>query len=221
MNKKMDWQSYYTDAQGEHVGMLFKDCTQHEARLHAAGYYDPPFRIEVVGNPAVGQVVFTGMDLATKDGDRGCTVKGHLEDGHVHIDSVKHSGPGVFQGGEARLPVKSSRKYRIYVAGKLNGDACGYVRNMGLMIEEAGALMANGFAVHVPALDVIMGIRFKMGYEDYFQNNSAWVLGSDAVYLCPGYEKSEGVKREIRLANENGLPVFDNVFDLIAWRNRQ
>lgn len=40
----------------------------------------------------------------------------------------------------------------------------------------------------------------------------------DAVYLLPGWEESRGVDIEVRFARYFGIPVFESVSDLLAFR---
>jgi len=44
---------------------------------------------------------------------------------------------------------------RVYVAGKLNSDACGYIKNVHRMIIWAEKVRKAGFAVFVPGLDFL------------------------------------------------------------------
>jgi hypothetical protein len=83
------------------------------------------------------------------------------------------------------------------------------------MMDQAQAVKELGFSVFVPAIDILMGIKF--GYElysDYFDNNLPWLAKADAVILVPGWETSKGTKRELAIAEELGIPVFENIVDL-------
>ncbi len=101
---------------------------------------------------------------------------------------------------------------RVYVAGKLNDDACGYIVNIHRMIIWAEKVRKLGFAVFVPGLDFLQGVVFgNWAYKDYFDNSQPWLDVADAVFLVPGWETSSGTKREIERAKNNGTPVY---FDL-------
>ena len=105
----------------------------------------------------------------------------------------------------------------IYIAGRLSknrdgstADAVDYLLNVSKMMETAQDIKEAGYSVLVPAIDLLMGIKFGYKtYDDYFNNNLLWVGRSDAVYLVPGWEASPGTFREVSHAIEKGIPVFD------------
>ena len=100
---------------------------------------------------------------------------------------------------------------KVYVAGKLNGMACDYIVNVYRMITQAERVRKAGFAVFVPGLDFLMGLVIgNWEYKDYFDNSQPWLAASDAVFVTPGWEKSEGTKREIKYAESLGIPVYYN-----------
>jgi hypothetical protein len=114
------------------------------------------------------------------------------------------------------------RKLKAYVAGKLNDDACGYIQNVHKMIKVARELRRLNIAVYVPANDFLEGlVDGKFEYEDYFKNSQPWLLVSDFVFVCPGYETSEGTKKEIELARSIGKPVFFTIPELEYAINHQ
>lgn len=82
--KKQDFQAFYTDKEGEHAGMIFRNCTEHEARLHAGGYYDPPFRVAPI------TARYVGIDLGA---DGCCRVEAHAAGDHVVVDKVDYKPP--------------------------------------------------------------------------------------------------------------------------------
>jgi len=107
-------------------------------------------------------------------------------------------------------------KYKIYVAGPLNAMAVDYLKNVSNMMTEAEHLRRLGFSIYVPAIDLLMGIKFGYtDYHDYFDNSQPWLLAADAVYLCTGWENSKGTKVEMETAMANGIPVFDNPDQLV------
>lgn len=104
---------------------------------------------------------------------------------------------------------------RVYVAGKLNGDACGYIKNIHNMVIWAEKVRKLGFAVFVPGLDFLQGVIFgDWVYADYFNNSQPWLDAADAVFLVPGWETSEGTKREIERATGRGIPIFTELASL-------
>lgn len=108
------------------------------------------------------------------------------------------------------------RLTRVYIAGKLNDMAVGYLYNVHKMMETAEEVREAGFSVFIPAIDLLCGIKHGYNdYHDYFDNGQPWLMAADAVFLVPGWETSEGTKNEIKTAKELGIPVFDNLTEMI------
>lgn len=106
-------------------------------------------------------------------------------------------------------------KKLIYVAGALNSDAVGYIQNMHRMIKFARDVRRLGYSVYVPCNDFLEGlVDGHFDYEDYFDNSQPILLRCDAVALTPGWENSKGTQREIALAKEKGIPVFETIEEL-------
>ena len=101
----------------------------------------------------------------------------------------------------------------IYVAGALNaGDAPGYLRNVSRMIKTANLLRQRGFAVYVPALDLLEGIADGgFDYSDYFDNSQPILDRVDAVFVTPKSEKSIGTANEIKRAALRDIPVYHDL----------
>lgn len=105
--------------------------------------------------------------------------------------------------------------YRVYIAGPLNSDAVGYIRNCHRMCVMAEVIRRRGFSVYVPCLDFLMGLLSgTYDYKDYFNNSQPWLEVSDAVFMCVGWEDSDGCRREYKLAEERGIPVFQVLSEL-------
>jgi hypothetical protein len=101
---------------------------------------------------------------------------------------------------------------RVYIAGKLNGKAIDYIRNLHRMIVWAEQVRKLGLSCFVPGLDLLLGLVSDYEtYDDYFNPSQSWLDVSDAVFLVPGWETSPGVKHEIERANYNGIPIFDSL----------
>jgi hypothetical protein len=107
-------------------------------------------------------------------------------------------------------------KALIYIAGALRSDIPGYISNMRKMILTAEEVRLQGYAVFIPCLDFLTGLTAG-GYEfhDYFDNSFEILKRCDAIFLVPGWETSKGTAREIELAKSIGIPVFDNINDLV------
>lgn len=110
---------------------------------------------------------------------------------------------------------------RVYVAGKLNSDAVGYIQNCHRMIKTARELRSNGFSVYVPCNDFLEGlVAGNFSYADYFDNSQSWLSVADAIFLTPGWETSEGTKREIAFAESLGIPVFYSITEMCKHYGR-
>ena len=106
-------------------------------------------------------------------------------------------------------------KFKIYIAGPLTAVGVDYLKNVSNMMVAGEHIRRLGYSVYVPSNDLLMGVKF--GYtdlSDYFENSQPWLSVSDAVYLCPGWSKSEGTLKEIALAESLGIPVFTDSNDL-------
>ena len=105
---------------------------------------------------------------------------------------------------------------KIYVAGALNSDAVGYIRNLHSMISYSNKLRRKGYSVFVPGLDILMGLLDgNFDYQDYFENSQPWLVVSDIMFVCPGWESSKGTMKEIELAKKSSIPIVYNDTDLL------
>jgi hypothetical protein len=110
---------------------------------------------------------------------------------------------------------------KVYIAGALNSDAIGYIKNMHRMIEWADKVRSAGFCVYVPCVDFLIGLQIgDYEYNDYFDNGQPWLEVSDCIFLVPGWENSKGTQMEIARANELGIPVFNNLENLMLFKNK-
>ena len=100
-------------------------------------------------------------------------------------------------------------KKRAYIAGKLNDTAVNYLKNVHQMIHAADVLRDKGYSVFVPCLDLLLGIYAgDWEYDDYADNNMAWLEVADEVYVLPNWENSKGTRAEIARAEELKIPII-------------
>lgn len=108
--------------------------------------------------------------------------------------------------------METQSKLRCYVAGALNADAVGYIKNLHRMIKFARELRDLGVAVYVPGNDFLEGlVDGNFDYPDYFNNSQPWLLASDFIAVTPGWEESNGTARELVLAEDAGIPICFNL----------
>ncbi|MCE7699967.1 MAG: DUF4406 domain-containing protein [Methanobacterium paludis] len=110
---------------------------------------------------------------------------------------------------------------KIYVAGALNSDSCGYIKNLHRMIKLSNKLRRMGNAVFCPGNDFLEGlVDGDFSYKDYANNTLEFMKMCDAVVLTPGWGGSKGTKKEIRVAEDNGIPVLKDLDAVEAFNNR-
>jgi len=104
---------------------------------------------------------------------------------------------------------------RVYIAGKLSDGAVNYIQNVSNMISWGEKVRRLGFAVFIPALDFLIGLKIgDWKYDDYFNNSQPWLEVSEAVFVCPESEDSKGTQEEIRRAKKLDIPVFYTLEEL-------
>jgi hypothetical protein len=106
-------------------------------------------------------------------------------------------------------------KERIYIAGPYtNGDVALNVRNA---LETADRLANLGFAPFVPHLTHFWHMTFPRPYEFWLDLDSEFLRCCHGVLRIPGH--SPGADREILIAKQLGLPVFDTISGVEAHFN--
>lgn len=103
----------------------------------------------------------------------------------------------------------------IYIAGKLNDDAPGYVKHIHNMIKFAEEVRQLGYHILTPCNDIITGLIIgTYDYNDYSENNMELLSRCDGMALVPGWETSKGTVAEIKQAEKLGIPIFYTLKDL-------
>ena len=110
----------------------------------------------------------------------------------------------------------------VYCAGKLNAEAIDYLLNVRTLMELSESVREAGMGYFCPAIDLLMGITFGYAnYHDYFDNGQVALLHCDAMIVAHNWKTSTGTQAEIKLAEENDIPVFYDIKDLIKWKKRR
>ena len=115
---------------------------------------------------------------------------------------------------------------RVYVAGAYSADnVMGVLNNMRRGMELATKVLLAGFAPFCPWYDYHYIILLREGenltVQDMYTYSINWLSVSDAVLLVPGWEKSVGTKMEIEVAVSLGIPVFEDLHDMIVWFGKE
>jgi hypothetical protein len=102
---------------------------------------------------------------------------------------------------------------RIYIAGPYSQLSPAV--NTEIAIMEGHALLDLGFAPFVPHLTHYMQCVQDRPYEDWLQLDFAWLRVADGVLRLP--RASSGADREVALALELGIPVFQSREELAEY----
>ena len=107
---------------------------------------------------------------------------------------------------------KEKKMKRIYLAGSYSADNIIGVLDNIRKGQRAGAVaMMKGNADFCPWLDYQLHFHLREGEtipkKIYQDNSMAWLEVSNEVWVLPGYENSNGTKREIARARELKIPV--------------
>lgn len=92
---------------------------------------------------------------------------------------------------------------RLYLAGPMAGLP---EHNFPLFNRVAAELRARGHSVFNPAENDDGGIRRDRSF--YMRLDIPALLGSDAVVLLEGWQRSRGANLEVWLALDMGMPIF-------------
>ncbi len=111
----------------------------------------------------------------------------------------------------------------IYVAGPLDSPdgSIGYLRNLKSMTEHATIIDKMNATAFNPGLDVLPSImNGAKEHSEYLENDLNMVQRCDALFLCPGWEDSVGSNEEKKSAENEGIPIFTDLWKLSVWLRR-
>jgi guanylate kinase len=188
----------------EHGLLYLKEHFKFDYKIVAVRVYrDEKERLKTVGEERVGRD--EGKFNLWDDSYNYILYNDSTGDFFIEIDKVINKILGRYQ-------------VCIYVAGKLNSKSAPYLRNVHKMVKYAEKIRKLGFCVVVPGNDLIHGIICgEHEYSDYF-NNIEIMKRCDALALVDNWKESEGTKREIKEAKEQGLPVLKTFGDVLRYK---
>jgi hypothetical protein len=68
--------------------------------------------------------------------------------------------------------------------------------------------------------ELLLGRLRDPGYEWWLEMTIELLKRSDAVLAIPGWQESNGARREVQYAREHGMPVFEDLAELEEWHRR-
>ena len=110
---------------------------------------------------------------------------------------------------------------RVYVCGAYSADnVISILDNIRIGMRASTELFLKGYAVFCPWLDFHFQLMLREGeilsVEDYYRYSLAWLEVSDAIYVLPHSESSNGTQREIKRAIELNIPIYTRSDELPA-----
>src|SRR5712691_3429327 len=116
----------------------------------------------------------------------------------------------------AAVEFVGSVKPLVYMAGPISSDPFGNARKaIRLYSRLLRDLVVVPFCPHV---GFAVNLQVDCSYEAWMADDFAVIRHCDALLRMPG--ESPGADREVALAEELGIPVFDSVDGLYAWAKK-
>ena len=118
-----------------------------------------------------------------------------------------------------------NKPIRVYVAGCYSADnVIDVLKNIGRGEYYCAKLFQLGFAPFNPWADRTFIYHFfnnEFTVKQFYDYSIAWLEVSQCVYLVNGWQKSKGTKTEIKIAKKLNISVFENIGDLVKFREAQ
>lgn len=117
--------------------------------------------------------------------------------------------------------LEAAQKPIAYIAGALNAMANQYVKNVHNTLMWGEKIRQLGFSVFIPGMDFLLGVAHgTLSYEDLFNNSQSFLRTANVMFVCPGWEKSEGTAKELVVARHYNVPIFfcEEGYELLKWQ---
>lgn len=107
-----------------------------------------------------------------------------------------------------------TKRPMVYVAGPISKGP--YWVNVRNGVDVGHKLMELGYVPFVPMMDFLMVFAYPdIPYETLLDYDFQIISRCDALLRIPG--ESPGADREVKFANERGIPVFYDIESLNEW----
>jgi hypothetical protein len=105
------------------------------------------------------------------------------------------------------------KMYRVYISGPITKG--NKIQNLAQALEAYKILLLNGFAPFCPHLSMLTDdVLGRIPYRTWIETDLEWVKICHILLRLPG--ESPGAEEEVAMAEDNGIPVYDNITRLIA-----
>jgi len=107
---------------------------------------------------------------------------------------------------------------KVYVAGAYSANnVLDVLHNIRKGIQLSATVFKAGYAPFSPWLDyhfVLEDDNRELTVSHFYDYSMEFLKVCDAVLLVPGWEDSNGTKKEIEMANQMEIPIFERLRDL-------
>lgn len=111
-------------------------------------------------------------------------------------------------------------KRKVFISGKYTGvDKADTEKNIEIAKEVGQKIMAMGYIPFIPhTMYNLWDFETETPYENFMEATLAFLWDCDIVFAIPGWQDSEGAKKEITLAKELCLAVVYSPEELEVYR---
>jgi len=105
------------------------------------------------------------------------------------------------------------KKIKVYIASPYTlGDQ---LENVNVQMDMYSKLLDLGFLPFAPLYSHYIHERHPKSYDTWMEVDYEWIKVCDCILRLPG--ESNGADLEVKFANENNIPVFYSVKELIEY----
>ncbi len=107
----------------------------------------------------------------------------------------------------------------VYVAGAYSADnGVSVLDNMHEGMRLSTRVLLAGYAPFCPWMDYHFQLMLRgnesLSVDDYYEYSIAWLKVSSAGLLVPGWSNSKGTQKELKIAYELKIPVYESLRNL-------